>query len=885
MDPPKHKRKRRKRSHNHNKSEGDATRHSSGQTAASHSRGHKDRPQKKNLSPIDKQKRHEEALALSQQLRQLSSQKRLKECIDMYHSPTYDELRDAHHGSIVVDCCARCGDVEAAEKIVNGMLQSRKSSKNEPCQYFWEGYKHFSYKQVPIQAWTALLKGYVHSGMMAKADSLFQYLCAVQTSDGGNKQRKRKSGADNGLNVRTLNTLLRGCLWTATSLNSDGINSMAGKQDGSNEVLRNELVGGVMTAEQAWSLCDGSVRFDSSSYEYFISILSQSLQCKRAEDCLQKMRSEFGIQIDNLGVTDPTLIESVVVSLVVIARGYLLLGEMSDTMRCAEEALRYLDASAAGKHESTDSSSKDAIASTTRQTTGGKKAWKDSRGGSNLRDDGNSNGRREESNKLFRNHRQSELRSEALSLQDHCSQHSSPPSKQGKQANGIPNANASHIAQFLLTRLLYFSGGGTTGKDATKATISSANTNVEKDIQQWVHSLWHSFGLKETVQCLLDNKEENNALKSLFHPALSKKQSKKNMHPMLPSKLSPEVCGLLRTYFVRENNAISSDGRIDFKELFSSTHADTAAPQNSKEKSLHIELGAGSGDWAALQAKLNPIENYVTVELRADRVAQTFAKCLLHQDTAGKSKNAQLRNLCCVGSECGSFLRDRVQTGSVSTIFVNHPEPPTQTYDAATNNITTGTGAEEPAHMLNSQIIISAARCLEPKGKGRLIIVTDNVIYARLICRTMIRVLEEDTKLVGLSPGEVRDLRRIESFGQSSIHIYEGKPSLSIGHYTPKKFEGGTSYFDRLWRTGAGKHADMRKRFIIAVRTSGGDAVSYGSKGVRKTFGATPSGVNKQSPKPDGEEKKPNKKRSTEKQKRRNERRLLKNQELAQTAK
>ena len=109
------------------------------------------------------------------------------------------------------------------------------------------------------------------------------------------------------------------------------------------------------------------------------------------------------------------------------------------------------------------------------------------------------------------------------------------------------------------------------------------------------------------------------------------------------------------------------------------------------------------------------------------------------------------------------------------------------------------------------------------------------------------------------------------------------KVSLRLRSATtlPKKLRGGTSYFDRLWRTGAGKHADMRKRFIIAVRTSGGDAVSYGSKGVRKPFGATPSGVNKQSPKPDGEEKKPNKKRSTEKQKRRNERRLLKKQQLA----
>jgi len=179
---------------------------------------------------------------------------------------------------------------------------------------------------------------------------------------------------------------------------------------------------------------------------------------------------------------------------------------------------------------------------------------------------------------------------------------------------------------------------------------------------------------------------------------------------------------------------------------------------------------------------------------------------------------------------------------------------------------------------------IISARCVKPNRKGRLIIVTDNLIYARLICRTMARVLEEDAKLVGLPLGEVRDLKRIESFGHSSIHLYEGKPSLSIGHYTPKQFEGGTSYFDRLWRTGAGKHASMRKRFIIALQTSGGNR-SYGSKGVNKSYAATQPGGYKQSPKPNGEEKKPNKKRTSEKQRKRNERRLLKKQQLEQKEK
>lgn len=163
------------------------------------------------------------------------------------------------------------------------------------------------------------------------------------------------------------------------------------------------------------------------------------------------------------------------------------------------------------------------------------------------------------------------------------------------------------------------------------------------------------------------------------------------------------------------------------------------------------------------------------MELRSDRVAQTFSKCILHQQNNNYGRNDPLTNVCCVGSECGLFLRERITPGTVRTVFVNHPEPPTQTYElqSHTTGNTSNTAGEEPAHMLNSQTILAAARCLEANGKGRLIIVTDNLIYARLICRTMAHILDQG-KLVGLSSQEVRDLRWMESFG-SALHLYEGK--------------------------------------------------------------------------------------------------------------
>jgi pentatricopeptide repeat protein len=821
---------------------------------------------------VDRQKIHEEKLALSQKLRQLSSQKRLKECVDLYESAAHDELRDAHHGSIAVDCCARCGDVHEAERIVSEMLSQQSSRKSQhrgklhQQSYFWEDRKQFSYKQVPIQAWTALLKGYVHSGMMAKAYSLFNHLCdahrsalsAIDGESGRKKNRKTRevNEVENGPNVRTFNTLLRGCLWTATLLTVGDTSSVDSK---------NELVGGVVTAGRAWLLCeDVNITGDSSSYEYYISLLSQSLQCRAAENCLRKMRVEFGIrdcinvgqdEISLPGDMDPTIIESFVFCLVALARGFALLGGVKDARRCAEEALRYLDLSSACNGLASPSFDPPTAI---KQTTGGKKAWRDRMTSVNSRDDGNSTGRRDESNRLFRSHRQSELRSEASALRDLFISHPE------KQADCIATKNASFVAQMMLTRLLYFSGGGTTDRDAMKIANNGTDINVENDTQRWINSLWHSFGLRETMQRLLE--ANNDSLENVSRTSAS----------MMPSNyrnsdavLSKEFCRSLRAHVVGEDSVIcDKSGRVRFARVFKCLNGNVSADVSEQSKPvLHIELGAGSGDWACLQANLNSSDNYVTVELRADRVAQTFAKCLLRQgQRGGQSTNIPLTNLCCIGSECGSFLRERVAHGSVKTIFVNHPEPPTQTYND------NSASADEPAHILNSQTILSASHCLEPMGKGMLVVVTDNHTYARFICQSLVRMLEGEVKnLVGLCPGEVRDLTVVKSFG-SSIRLYEGKPSESIRHYTPKKVEGGHSYFDRLWRTGAGKHAEIRKRYIIGLRTIGGncDLGGEGARAHRAMSSGKPHCPN------GGDEKKSAKKRGLEKQMRRNERRLLK---------
>jgi hypothetical protein len=73
--------------------------------------------------------------------------------------------------------------------------------------------------------------------------------------------------------------------------------------------------------------------------------------------------------------------------------------------------------------------------------------------------------------------------------------------------------------------------------------------------------------------------------------------------------------------------------------------------------------------WVVRQARHDPSRNYVTVELRADRVAQIFSKATLD----GIKQNVPLGSG--VASSAIASKKD-----PFSTVFANFPEPPTQSF-------------------------------------------------------------------------------------------------------------------------------------------------------------------------------------------------------------
>ena len=528
-----------------------------------------------------------EAMDLSTKLKAYSMQKRLKETLELYHDKDNDHIRDGHHACIVVDCCARCGNIQKGQEIVEDLKRAGV--------------------HINVYTQTALLKGYAHSGMMEKAVALY-----LEMSRSKNRRDKP--------NVRTLNTILRGCMWAAASTKLKGINHL--------------------TSELIWSTSvdnQHQITPDGSSFEYSISILSQALRCEDACKRLKRFMDAFSVEStaikDNgrqcYSASDPSILETLGVSFFNISRAYALLGNKTKAIEYSKNAL---DVIASAR------SSQQSVGSDQKNQAGGKRAWKSGGKGQN---DQEGYSRRDESNTLFRAHKLNELEIDAKMIVASCT---------AKDEN-VKVAKQS-LARRIMLQIMYFSGGGTTDLSASTSHHDDIHVNADKDRKRLIDSLWFCFGL-----CA--------AMKKEFPQQTFEAKNRKGNNTEIDYSRILDALKMTSSYILHD------DGTVDFDAIFAPTRKLTTPKTSIVKRPLNIELGSGFGEWAVFQALSNPGSDIVAVELRSDRVGQMFSKAFLNENIV------PIQNICCVGAECGSFLR-KVKDASVSKIFVNHPEPPTQ---------------------------------------------------------------------------------------------------------------------------------------------------------------------------------------------------------------
>jgi tRNA G46 methylase TrmB len=642
-----------------------------------------------------------ESLALSEKLRKFSRLKLADKAIATYWATDYDNFRDSHHACMLVDCCARV--------IVSGSYSALVTEAERVVA------DRASLGQLNVELQTALIKLYARAGLVSKGADRFATMCRATAKP----------------NVRTINTLLRSCLWTAVA---------QGESPG-------ELVGTVSVSEAAWKLYREHVTrkdaLDASSFEYSTILLCQALNVEAAEVRIEELQAHYNIRLKGratfvAGEEDSQAegLETLAVLYLALSRAYALLGRINDTWLACQ---RVLSAVQLGR-KCRDGPTKDSQGP--KPTSGGKRSW-------NAASDSEQQIRRRvDSNSAYRDHKLREVERETRALL-----------RFRREKKGLRPIAPQDLFNRLKRFLIYFPPDE--GSCRKKALLSSATAS------------WYSYG-----GCVL-----------------------------------AKTLGITSLTDMRHEAAIREDGTINFESIFA----------ENKNSQLDIELGSGYGDWIARTAAAQPNRNHLAVELRSDRVHQIFTKAVLSES------GQPLCNLCVVCSDAGSFLRYRVAKRSVSTIYVHHPEPPTQTLGSRQSDldsILSGHQKDEATHMLHSATIVSAAHALQPDGK--LIIVTDNRHYGRLICATITKVLREHPKLFrGPTTTELKNfgLHRSESTGTQLVALYErqsqsppsrenhGAPSLSSSPPAAT-----STWFDRLWNTpGASSHAERHTRYVILM--------------------------------------------------------------------
>ncbi|KAL7562993.1 hypothetical protein ACA910_018630 [Epithemia clementina (nom. ined.)] len=693
-----------------------------------------------------------EALDLSQRLKECSKRKKLAEALSLFWDDANKYIRDAHHACIVVDCCARCGNVSQAESVLRGIPS--EVARNS------------------IELQTALIKGYAHAGDLHNAMRVYKSLFPRQGDQNNHKPRSFSDAIDRRPNVRTLNTLLRGALWTAAMPSS----SNKSNQEGSS-LKTGSVAGGVVSSEEAWNIyqknCSGEQSPpDWSSYEVTIAILCQSLRIADARNRIEEYQRQYNIRIKGKASIkaenpDQSTFETLGAVYLCLARANAMLGNWDEVWDACQRSMRGIEASRSILQD--NSSNNNTVPETEgtskrkgrQSTTGGKQAWK--KDSSNI--DGQQADRRNTSNLAYRGHRLSEMELEVKSLLN---------LRKEKQAQ--PTASLDELHARLISKLFYFGGGGSTELSSKDQNIKSKAISKRTEFEASVLPNWISFGLCQVHGILIGQTMDR------WKPPDSVWQS--------------------------FQKSFDSKGFLKTKHIFG----------ESSSRPLDVELGAGSGDWIVRQAQSHPERNYMAVELRADRVHQIFAKASLQQQQ--QHHGEPLTNVCVVGADAGDFLQCRLKKGSVSTIFVNYPEPPTQTYGEDRVDLDKiESGDEEPAHILCYANLKKGFACL--KMGGQFVIVTDNKWYARLISITLARLsLEEKSLLCSLDHALLakNGFREVENTsGRNNIKIYEGHPNAAIGHVQEDQLQG-VSYFDRLWRTGASSYSQTKSRFVVGIR-------------------------------------------------------------------
>lgn len=399
-------------------------------------------------------------------------------------------------------------------------------------------------------------------------------------------------------------------------------------------------------------------------------------------------------------------------------------------------------------------------------------------------------GKRSRSIDLFLRHRRAEIEYELESITESLS-----VIKANK--NQISSDITSRIGLFQsLSRVLHFGYDGKGDfdncekKNKEKDAKKSANKKVENDdvglTSKLIYALRDKFGL-DRVQKRSDHTggmKNNNEIKNEKENQILMKMKNEVVKKVLRSV--SEDTGFID--YMELFSDISMDSHDDSDEEEEEGDGRGVKGFALDQLPVNIEICSGSGEWVVAHASADlyyphkgkdqdqdqkvknskdkttknnavPRALWLALELRCDRVYHTISRSVIenivrhshhaNEITRNKSyheKNTDtnkvsstsfsgLSNLAIIGGDATNILPNRIAPGSITSVYINHPEPPERTG---------GVGDSEGQHLLTQEFFSEIHRIL--KSTGTCTIVTDNLPYAKSLLQALAKTTTNSLK-------------------------------------------------------------------------------------------------------------------------------------------
>ncbi len=487
---------------------------------------------------------------INQKIAQHANRKELQQAYELFEEALQDDLANSHTFAAMVNAAVRCANMPMAEQVISTMLSKGRKLKD-------------------VVLYTTLMKGYCAQGNLTKALKLYQDML--------------KKSAVVQPNIRTINTLLRGCV----------------------------QMGEVYIAEAIFQQMQKELKIspDVSSWEYLIILLSQGLLVDKILPIVGRIKSDPQFQSGMISVN------------INLARAAGLSGEYKLAKKCLQQAINLIDATPAVAPGEEDYGEVDDAAdqdgNPKKTVLGGKRAWKSKSNGSLSVDE-----KRNQSLRLYREHIREEWKYEVEALTkfvDH------------RIASASVQSAFDFIYPFFCRILSFDSNMVYSTDDSTGSIFNSVGTRnpvVVADVRKQVfNSLCYKFGLDALLKksCNFCSAEllashTGNDMSSSMDKQLrvsSKKVSNVSLADMINFQPNPSVTvktidkdkygkiiDRLKTLQSRVDSYFDAEGYLNFSNIFPSLlghHPNGEITPSVASGVVKLEICSGAGEWAVTQ--------------------------------------------------------------------------------------------------------------------------------------------------------------------------------------------------------------------------------------------------------------------------------------------